>query len=97
MLPVVRMPARRPLLGRGCAPGCAEEAGGFDGVYCNVDKDGYPDCWRAVRDRLRVGGLWLCDNTIWIVYIATGTDREGPAGFTALIREHNRLVADDTR
>jgi hypothetical protein len=30
-------------------------------------------------------------------YIATGTDREGLAGFTAFIREHNRLVAEDTR
>jgi len=28
------------------------------------------------------------------VYVATGTDREGLAGFTAFIREHNRLVAE---
>ena len=60
--------------------GFAEEAGDFDVVYCDVDKDGCPDCWRAVRDRIRVGGLWLCDNTIWSGYIATGTDREGLAG-----------------
>jgi caffeoyl-CoA O-methyltransferase len=66
-------------------------------VYCDVDKDGYPDCWRAVRDRLRVGGLWWCDNTIWSVYVATRTDREGLAGFTAFIREYNRLVADHIR
>jgi|SRR5829696_6909188 predicted O-methyltransferase YrrM len=45
--------------------GFAEEAGDFDVVYCDVDKDGGPDCWRAVRDRIRVGGLWWCDNTIW--------------------------------
>ena len=49
-----------------------------------------------MRDRRRVGGLWLCDNTIWSVYVATGTDREGLAGFTAFIREHNRLVAEDS-
>jgi caffeoyl-CoA O-methyltransferase len=97
MLAVVRMSARMPLLGRDALQGFAEEAGGFDRVYCDVDKDGYPDCWRAVRDRLRVGGLWLCDNTIWSVYVATGTDREGLAGFTAFIREHNRVVADNTR
>ena len=77
--------------------GFAEEAGDFDVVYCDVDKDGYPDCWRAARDRIRVGGLWLCDNTIWSGYVATGTDREGLAGYTAFIREHNRLVAEDTR
>ena len=75
----------------------AEEAGDFDIVYCDVDKDGYPDCWRAARDRIRVGGLWLCDNTIWSGYVATGTDKEGQAGVTAFIREHNRLVAEDPR
>jgi caffeoyl-CoA O-methyltransferase len=78
--------------------GFAEEAGDFDVVYCDVDKDGYPDCWRAARDRIRVGGLWLCDNTIWSGHVATATDKEGPeAGVTAFIREHNRLVAEDTR
>ena len=75
----------------------AEEAGDFDVVYCDVDKNGYPDCWRLARDCIRVGGLWLCDNTIWSGYVATGTDREGLEGYTAFIREHNRLVAEDTR
>src|SRR4029453_8282 len=70
-------------------------AGGFEVVYCDVDKDGYPDCWRAARDRIRVGGLWLCDNTIWSGYVATATDKEGQSGVTAFIREHNRLVAED--
>ena len=44
------------------------------------------------------GGLWLCDNTIWSGQVATATKRERrQAGVTAFIREHNRLVADDTR
>ena len=77
--------------------GFAEEVGEFDVVYCDVDKDGYPDCWRAACDRIRVGGLWLCDNTIWSGHVATATDKEGQAGVTAFIREHNRLVAEDTR
>jgi caffeoyl-CoA O-methyltransferase len=53
--------------------------------------------FRTGRDRIRVGGLWLCDNTIWSGHVATATDKEGPAGVTAFIREHNRLVAEDTR
>jgi predicted O-methyltransferase YrrM len=53
--------------------------------------------WRAARDRIRVGGLWLCDNTIWSGQVATATKREGQAGVTAFIRDHNRLVADDPR
>lgn len=78
--------------------GFAAETGDFDVVYCDVDKDGYPDCWRAARDRIRVGGLWLCDNVIWGGHVATGGEREGvPAGYTAAIREHNRMVAEDAR
>ena len=67
-------------------------------VYCDVDKPGYPDCWRAARDRIRVGGLWLCDNVIWSGRVATG-HRPGGAGRAGrrAIREHNRLVAEDDR
>jgi predicted O-methyltransferase YrrM len=77
--------------------GFAAEPGDFDVVYCDVDKLGYPDCWRAARERIRVGGLWLCDNVIWSGHVATGTDRDGLPGWTAAIQEHNRLVAEDDR
>lgn len=77
--------------------GFAAEPGEFDIVYCDVDKLGYPDCWRAASDRIRVGGLWLCDNVIWDGHVTTGTDRPNLPGMTAAIREHNRLVAEDHR
>jgi len=78
--------------------GFAQESGEFDVVYCDVDKDGYPDCWRAARDRIRVGGLWLCDNVLWSGDVATGAERSGRLeGWTAAIDEHNRLVAADER
>jgi len=78
--------------------GFAQETGEFDVVYCDVDKDGYPDCWRAARDRIRVGGLWLCDNVLWSGDVATGAERTGRLeGWTAAIDEHNRLVAADDR
>jgi len=77
--------------------GFAQESGEFDVVYCDVDKLAYPDCWRAARERIRVGGLWLCDNVIWSGHVATATDREGLEGWTAAIREHNALVAEDDR
>jgi predicted O-methyltransferase YrrM len=77
--------------------GLTAETGEFDVVYCDVDKDGYPQCWRAARERIRVGGLWLCDNVIWSGHVATGGDREGLPGWTAAIREHNQLVAEDDR
>ena len=28
-------------------------------------RTGYPDAWRAARDRVRVGGLYICDNMLW--------------------------------
>src|SRR5262245_10979215 len=77
--------------------GLAEQSGDFDVVYCDIDKHGYPDAWRAGRERIRVGGLWLCDNVIWSGHVATATDREGLEGWTAAIREHNTLVAEDPR
>lgn len=77
--------------------GLAAETGEFDIVYCDVDKDGYPDCWRASRDRIRVGGMWLCDNVIWDGRVATATDRADLTAETSAIREHNRLIAEDDR
>lgn len=77
--------------------GLAAESGEFDIVYCDVDKHGYPDCWRAARDRIRVGGLYLCDNVLWDGRVADGSDREGLEGWTAAIQEHNRLIASDDR
>ena len=66
--------------------------GDFDVVYCDVDKEGYPDCWRAARERIRPGGLWICDNTLWYGRVAD----DDPDERTQAILEHNRLVADDT-
>lgn len=77
--------------------GMAAEDGEFDVVYCDVDKDGYPDCWRAARERIRVGGLYLCDNVLWSGLVATGGDRDGFEGWTEAIREHNALVVEDSR
>ena len=39
--------------------------GEFDIVYCDIDKDGYPEAWRAARNRIRPGGFFICDNTLW--------------------------------
>src|SRR5438093_10581420 len=32
--------------------------GDFDVVYCDIDKDGYPDAWLRGRERIRVGGYY---------------------------------------
>ncbi len=80
--------------------------GEFDIVYDDIDKEGYPDAWRAARDRIRVGGLYICDNVLWSGRV-TGAgeftdDRLGrPLAWqrstTEAIVEHNRLIAEDER
>ncbi|HET7928704.1 MAG TPA: O-methyltransferase [Actinomycetota bacterium] len=72
--------------------------GEFDVVYNDIDKQGYPDAWRAARERIRVGGLYLCDNVLWSGQVA---DPEGDHGrderTTDAILDHNRLIAEDER
>lgn len=65
--------------------------GDFDIVYCDIDKEGYPDAWRAARDRIRPGGMWICDNTLWRGQVA----EPDPDATTRAILEHNRLVTED--
>jgi caffeoyl-CoA O-methyltransferase len=67
--------------------------GTFDIVYDDIDKHGYPDAWRAARDRIRVGGLYICDNVLWSGRVL----EENPDRNTAAILEHNGLIAGDDR
>lgn len=71
--------------------GLAAAEGSFDVVYCDVDKEGYPDCWLAGRERIRPGGLWICDNVLWSGRVLESR----PDAETAAIDRHNRLVAAD--
>jgi predicted O-methyltransferase YrrM len=72
--------------------------GEFDVVYDDIDKEGYPDAWRAARERIRVGGLYVCDNVLWSGAVA---DPDGDHGRTRrttdAILEHNQLIAEDER
>ena len=71
--------------------------GEFDVVYNDIDKDGYPAAWMAARERIRVGGLYVCDNVLWSGRVAV-QDRDDPRPvYTQAILEHNRLIADDDR
>lgn len=67
--------------------------GHFDVVFCDIDKQGYPDAWRAARDRIRVGGLYVCDN---VLSYGLGNVVEG-GGAAEAVKEHNALIAADER
>jgi caffeoyl-CoA O-methyltransferase len=72
--------------------------GEFDVVFCDIDKGDYPAAWAKAGERIRVGGLYLCDNVLWDGRVVTGDDRETtPAGWTAAIRRHNEAIASDER
>jgi predicted O-methyltransferase YrrM len=69
----------------------ASVEGEVDVVFVDIDKAQYPDAWRAARERIRVGGLYIADNALG-TGDTTVLDRTATA---ASIREHNRLVAED--
>ena len=67
--------------------------GEFDVVYCDIDKQGYPAAWRAARDRIRPGGLYVCDNVLWSGRVT----EPSPDPTTSAILEHNAMIAGDER
>ncbi len=74
----------------------AATPGTFDLVYNDIDKHGYPDAWRAARERVRPGGLYICDNVLWSGRVVQDVvEDDVRPGWTEKIKEHNRLIADD--
>ena len=67
--------------------------GDFDIVYCDIDKHGYPDAWRAGRERVRVGGYYICDNMLWSGRVAAPAEDQDE--WTKAIHETNTLIATD--
>jgi predicted O-methyltransferase YrrM len=71
--------------------------GEFDVVFCDIDKDGYPAAWRAASERIRRGGLYVCDNVLWYGRVAAEDPDDRRPEYTKAVLEHNRLIADDER
>jgi predicted O-methyltransferase YrrM len=75
-----------------------EVEGEFDVVYCDIDKDGYPDAWEAAKERIRVGGLYICDNVLWSGRVTSDPDVEDKRPeLTDAIKRHNAAIAADER
>jgi caffeoyl-CoA O-methyltransferase len=73
-----------------------ETSGEFDVVYCDIDKHGYPEAWRLARHRVRIGGLFICDNVLWSGRVTGESDEPDVVdGYTEAILELNRTVAAD--
>lgn len=65
--------------------------GDFDIVYCDIDKQGYPDAWEAGHQRVRVGGLYVSDNMLWSGRV-TEPDQDD---WTKAIDATNRAIEAD--
>jgi len=69
----------------------------FDVLFCDVDKHDYPRVFNMAAARVRMGGLFLTDNTLWsgrVAYAAGNPDlpKPEPDKYTDGIVEFNRLL-----
>jgi len=65
-------------------------SGKFDFIFNDVDKHQYPDALRAALPKLKRGGLFVTDNTLWSGKVAqpAALDDKNTRG----VQEFNRLV-----
>ena len=67
--------------------------GTYDIVFCDIDKDGYPDVVELAHAHLRPGGLFITDNVLWSGRVLPGhgdgsAATQGVASFTRLLFAH---------
>ncbi len=72
--------------------------GEWDVIYDDINKEDSPNAWLAARDRIRLGGLYICDNVLWSGRVAKKQlSRNARDERTQAIRKHNKMVASDQR
>ena len=64
--------------------------GKFDFIFNDVDKHQYPDALRAALPKLKRGGLFVTDNTLWSGKVAKAAEPDDK--HTRGVQEFNRLV-----
>ena len=64
--------------------------GKFDFIFNDVDKHQYPDALRAALPKLKRGGLFVTDNTLWSGKAAKPLEPEDK--YTRGVQEFNKLV-----
>ena len=62
--------------------------GEFDVIFCDIDKEQYPEAFRRALPRIRKGGLLLADNVLWYGRVTQAPEMESTRG----IVEFNRLI-----
>jgi caffeoyl-CoA O-methyltransferase len=64
--------------------------GKFDFIFNDIDKHQYPDALRAAMPKLKRGGLFVTDNTLWSGKVAQPAPPHDT--YTRGVQEFNRLV-----
>ena len=73
-----------------------EAEGPFDLVFCDIDKTAYADAFRLSLPKLRRGGVFVADNTLWRGYAWTPVPDDAPEFRRKMapgVREFNRLAS----
>jgi len=66
----------------------AGSPGSWDVVFNDMDKEQYPDALPLVRQALRPGGLFICDNMLWFgKVLPPGIDDDETRGILTLTRQ----------
>jgi len=64
----------------------------LDLIFCDIDKEAYPDALSIIKEKLRPGGVLLIDNMLWYGRIFDNKDIS-PA--TEGVRKFTRLIMTD--
>ncbi len=67
----------------------------FDIVFIDADKAQYPDYFRLIIDKVRIGGLIIADNVLWggkVLGDISDKDSE-----TLAMKEFNEMISQDSR
>lgn len=73
-----------------------EVEGPFDLVFCDIDKTAYADAFRLSLPKLRRGGVFVADNTLWRGYAWAPVPDDAPEFRRKMapgVREFNRLAS----
>ena len=68
--------------------------GGFDLVFNDIDKEGYPASLPVVAEKLRPGGVLIIDNMLWHGRVFDESNQEAS---TAGVREFTKGLTEDDR
>jgi len=64
----------------------------LDLIFCDIDKEAYPEALPIIKDKLSPGGVLLIDNMLWYGRIF---DKRDTTASTEGVREFTRLITTD--